>query len=189
MPFVSYLIWNTTELSITPWSFPSCQGALEHVSQTLNHPCRAVFQRGPLRKSDSSTLWVVLSFPSWWPHDVLCLQGHQQFWQLTLQQESSTWGDFCHQGTFHNSTVIFLSHSGECYWQRPGAAQHPTMLSIASQIQDTRSAKIEKVCPAEPTTNKLVLTNSWSQQSRPWPSGWAIYLCSAPSQGRVWVEQ
>lgn len=100
MPFVSYLSWNTTELSITPWSFPSCQGALEHVSQTLNHPCRAVFQRGPLRKSDSSTLWVVLSFPSWWPHDVLCLQGHQQFWQLTLQQESSTWGDFCHQGRF-----------------------------------------------------------------------------------------
>lgn len=37
---------NTTELSVIPWHFLSYQGGLEPTPQTLNHPCRAAFQRG-----------------------------------------------------------------------------------------------------------------------------------------------
>lgn len=64
MLFVHNLSWNTAELSIIPWSFPSYQGALECVSQTLNHPFRAAFQRGCSWTSDVSILYITLSFIS-----------------------------------------------------------------------------------------------------------------------------
>ena len=184
MLFVHNLSWNTTELSIIPWSFPSYQGASECVLQTLNHPFRAVFQRGCSWTPDVSILCITLSFISL-SCCVMC-SVHKDVssfdsWPYSSSQPGVIW----QQATFGNFRNISTGRDQGCY-----STSYSTQNRPPSKVQNVSRTQVEKPWPTEPTTKKPVFINSWSWNSMPWPSGWVIYLHSTPSpQGHMWVEE
>lgn len=184
MLFVHNLSWNTAELSIIPWSFPSYQGSLECVSQTLNHPFRAAFQRGCSWTSDVSILCITLSFISL-SCCVMC-SVHKDVSSLdSWPYSSSQPGVICSRQHLAILETFLLVETRD-------ALQHPTAHRTGPPAKFRMSVgpRLRNPGLQNQQLKSLFVLISWSWNSMPWPSGWVIYLHSTPSpQGHMWVEE